>query len=297
MDNKKYYYLKLKENFYDSEEMIVLQNMQDGYLFSDILMKLYLRSLKNNGKLMFKDMIPYTPTAMAQVVRHQVGTVERALKIFRELGLIEVLDNGAIYLLDIQNFIGKSSTEADRQRHYYDKITNDKKKLCKKSCKKSYSKPTPEIELKIETEKEIDLEIEKDNKQIVAKKPATLLPQQEVYEIFAKKYLEMSKQIYKPDKKDFICLADLIKKTSKEQVIQKIEIFERACKVSAVSEKPIFWFTKDGFSCFTIGNFIKNYNSITPFLTDKEKEEQKRKILDEQRRQRVEEHLKKQGAM
>lgn len=137
----------------------------------------------------------------------------------------------------------------------------------------------------------------KESKEIVAKKPATLLPQQEVYNIFAEKYLAMSKQVYKSDKKDFIMLTDLIKKTSKEQVIQKIDIFERACKISAVSEKPIFWFTKDGFSCFTIGNFIKNYNSITPFLTDKEKEEQKRKILDEQRRQRVEEHLKKQGAM
>lgn len=134
-------------------------------------------------------------------------------------------------------------------------------------------------------------------KSIVSKK--TNAPQQEVYEIFATKYLEMSKQIYKPDKKDFICLADLIKKTSKEQVIQKIEIFEKACKISAVSEKSqaIFWFTKEGISCFTIGNFIKNYNSITPFLTDKEKEEQKRKILDEQRRLKVEEHFKQQGAM
>ena len=297
MDNKKYYYLKLKENFYDSEEMIVLQNMQDGYLFSDILMKLYLRSLKNNGKLMFKDMIPYTPTAMAQVVRHQVGTVERALKIFKELGLIEVLDNGAIYLLDIQNFIGKSSTEADRQRHYYDKITNDKKKLCKKSCKKSYIKSTPEIELEIELDKEIDIDTNKDNKELVAKKPATLLPQQEVYNIFSEKYLAMSKQVYKSDKKDFVMLTDLIKKTSKEQVVQKIEIFERACKISAVSEKTVFWFTKEGISCFTIGNFIKNYNSITPFLTDKEKEEQKRKILDEQRRLKVEQHFKQQGAM
>ena len=54
-DNKKYYYLKLKENFYDSEEMIILQNMPDGYLYSDILLKLYLRSLKNEGKLIFKD--------------------------------------------------------------------------------------------------------------------------------------------------------------------------------------------------------------------------------------------------
>ena len=288
MDNKKYYYLKLKENFYDSEEMIVLQNMQDGYLFSDILMKLYLRSLKNNGKLMFKDMIPYTPTAMAQVVRHQVGTVERALKIFKELGLIEVLDNGAIYLLDIQNFIGKSSTEADRQRHYYDKITNDKKKLCKKSCKKPYIKSTPEIELEIELDKEIDIDTKKDNKELVAKKPATLLPQQEVYNIFSAKYLEMSKQVYKSDKKDFIMLTDLIKKTSKEQVIQKIEIFERACKISAVSEKPIWWCVKDGLSAFTIGNFVKNYNLIIPFLTDKEKEERRWEEIDKARHAKIE---------
>ena len=100
-DNKKYYYLKLKENFFDSEEMILLQNMVDGYLYSDILMKLYLRSLKNEGKLIFKDLIPYTPSALAQVVRHQVGTVEKALRIFQELGLVEILDNGAIYMLDM----------------------------------------------------------------------------------------------------------------------------------------------------------------------------------------------------
>lgn len=42
-DNKKYYYLKLKDNFYDSEEMIMLQNMPNGYVYSDILIKLYLR--------------------------------------------------------------------------------------------------------------------------------------------------------------------------------------------------------------------------------------------------------------
>ena len=147
-DNKKYYYLKLKENFFDSEEMIILQNMPDGYLYSDILMKLYLRSLKNSGKLMFKDLIPYTPSALAQVVRHQIGTVEKALRIFQDLGLIEILDNGAIYMLDIQNFIGESSTEADRIRKYRSQIKQDVQML-----QQTNNKSTPEIEL----EKEIDI--------------------------------------------------------------------------------------------------------------------------------------------
>ena len=151
-DNKKYYYLKLKENFFDSEEMIILQNMPDGYLYSDILMKLYLRSLKNAGKLMFKDLIPYTPSALAQVVRHQIGTVEKALQIFQELGLIEILDNGAIYMLDIQNFIGESSTEADRKRNYRAKIQKEIKVLGQASDK-CPDKSTSEIDI----EKEIDI--------------------------------------------------------------------------------------------------------------------------------------------
>lgn len=160
-DNKKYYYLKLKDNFYESEEMIILQNMPDGYLYSDILLKLYLRSLKNNGKLMFKDVIPYTPSALAQVVRHQVGTVEKALKIFQDLGLIEVLDNGAIYMLDIQNFIGESSTEADRIRQYRAKIKEDKDGV--QMLQQMYNKCTPEIEIEkeIEKEKKKDKDIEK----------------------------------------------------------------------------------------------------------------------------------------
>ena len=36
-DNKKYYYLKLKENFFDSDNMVLLESMQDGILYSNIL--------------------------------------------------------------------------------------------------------------------------------------------------------------------------------------------------------------------------------------------------------------------
>lgn len=50
-DNKKYYYLKLKENFFDSDSMVLLESMQDGILYSNILMKMYLKSLRNDGYL------------------------------------------------------------------------------------------------------------------------------------------------------------------------------------------------------------------------------------------------------
>lgn len=137
-DNLKYYYIKVKENYYDSDEMILLESMQDGYIYSNILMKLHLRSLRNGGKLMLNDKIPYNDQMLASVTRHTIGNIRQALEIFQNLGLIEILKNGAIFMTDIQNLIGRSSTEADRKREYRAKIEEEKKSL--KIPKKGTSK-------------------------------------------------------------------------------------------------------------------------------------------------------------
>ncbi len=149
-DNKKYYYLKLKENFFESDEAIILESMPDGYIYSNILLKLYLRSLKNDGLLMFNNLIPYNAQMLATITRHQVGTIEKAIQIFRDLQLIEILDNGAIYMTNIQNFVGKSSTEADRIRKLRAEKTN--------SVQMSY-KCTPEIEIEKDKKKDINIDI------------------------------------------------------------------------------------------------------------------------------------------
>ena len=49
-DNRKYYYLKLKENYFDDDSIVLLESMQDGVLYSNILLKLYLKSLKQDRK-------------------------------------------------------------------------------------------------------------------------------------------------------------------------------------------------------------------------------------------------------
>lgn len=128
-DSKKYYYIKLQENFFEREEILILESAENGYLYSNILLKLYLKSLKNEGKLMFNNLIPYTPEILAKALRHNVDTIRVALKLFVEFGLIEILDNGAIYMNDIQNFIGESSTEADRKREWRRKIEQEKVQL------------------------------------------------------------------------------------------------------------------------------------------------------------------------
>ena len=172
-DNKKYYYLRLKDNFFDGDELKILESMKDGYLYSNILLKLYLRSLKNDGKLVVNDRIPYNAEMLASVTGHQIGTVKQALSIFKDLGLIDVLENGAIYMLDIQNFIGKGSTEADRQRLYDRRISEERKQKkltqsrnLEEICKKS----TPEIEIELEKDIEIEKEIHSSAKSTTTKR-------------------------------------------------------------------------------------------------------------------------------
>ena len=158
-DNKKYYYLRLKDNFFDGDELKILESMKDGYLYSNILLKLYLRSLKNDGKLVVNDRIPYNAEMLASVTGHQIGTVKQALSIFKDLGLIDVLENGAIYMLDIQNFIGRGSSEADRKREYRQRIETDRTNVQTKVREISEKSP-PEIEIELEKEIKIEKEID-----------------------------------------------------------------------------------------------------------------------------------------
>ncbi|EIT66288.1 phage replisome organizer protein [Lactococcus garvieae] len=175
-DNKKYYYMRLKENFFDSDEMIILENMDngDGIIYSNILLKLYLRSLKYEGRLMFNDRIPFNPQMLSTIVRHPVGVVEKALKAFIDLGLVEIMDNGAIYMLDIQNFIGKTTTEADRQREYQARIAKEKKAVrnLTGNLGEISEKITPETEIELEKELKIDIDIDIENRE---KEPSSLL--------------------------------------------------------------------------------------------------------------------------
>lgn len=128
-DNKTYYYMRLKENFFDSHELSVVESLPDGFLYTNILLKMYLKSLRDEGRLMVGT-IPYNVGMIAKITRHEVETVEKALELFKAVGLIEILDNGAIYMLSVQNFIGKSTTEADRQRDYQRRIKEEREGIC-----------------------------------------------------------------------------------------------------------------------------------------------------------------------
>ena len=150
-DNRRYYYLKLKENYFDDDSVVLLESMQDGVLYSNILLKLYLKSLKHGGRLQLDEDIPYTAQMIATITRQQIGTVERALQIFLKLGLVEVLDSGTFYMSNIELLIGQSSTEAERKRTA--RLQNKALSALRTSGGHLSDIRPPEIELELEKEK------------------------------------------------------------------------------------------------------------------------------------------------
>ena len=115
-ENRKYYFLKLKEDFFEQDTIVLLESLKDGILYSNILMKMYLKSLQFNGFLKVNEHLSLTTEMIATRTRHEVGTVERAVKIFLELGLAETTETGTIYMSQIETLVGKSSTEGERKK-------------------------------------------------------------------------------------------------------------------------------------------------------------------------------------
>ena len=153
-DNRKYHYLKLKENYFDDDSIVLLESMQDGVLYSNILLKLYLKSLKHGGRLQLDENIPYTAQMIATITRQQIGTVERALQIFLKMGLVEVLDNGTFYMSNIELLIGQSSTEAKRKRAA--RLQNKALSAPRRNGGHLSDIRPPEIEIELEIEIEIE---------------------------------------------------------------------------------------------------------------------------------------------
>lgn len=150
---KKYFYLKVKETFFDSEEMKMLESQKNGILYQNLYLKLSLLSLKSEGALVFKDAIPYDEAMLSSILRVDIDTVRVGLELFKRLCLVEVMDNGTMYMADLQSMIGRSSSEGERVKAYREKIkvTNGQLGIAYEK-RTNVQNRTPELELELKKE-------------------------------------------------------------------------------------------------------------------------------------------------
>lgn len=149
--NKKYYWLKLKEDFFERDEIKIIESQKNGKDYINFYFKLLLKSLKSNGTLRFKDAIPYNLEMLSTITNCNVDTVNTAINTFISLGLMEKWEDGTFFMLEVQNMVGSETSWAEKKREYRDKKTMSSN--CPDNLNKKQGHVRQEIEIELESEK------------------------------------------------------------------------------------------------------------------------------------------------
>ena len=125
-ENRRYYWLKLQENFFDDDTIDFIESQESGEKYVLFYLKLCLKALKNEGKLIRyvgEMLLPYDDTGLAKLTRTDVNVVRSALILFSKIGLIKKLETGEIFLTQLNEMVG---TETDKAKYMRQKRLEQK---------------------------------------------------------------------------------------------------------------------------------------------------------------------------
>lgn len=119
MSDKKYYWIKLKEDFFEEDVISWIEEQEKGVYYSNFYLKLCLKAMNSEGRLIRKVgemLIPYDVKTLSKITGVDQDTVIVAMELLKRTGLIEILENGEIYLTQLKNMIGSESKWAEKKR-------------------------------------------------------------------------------------------------------------------------------------------------------------------------------------
>lgn len=115
-DGKRYYWLKLKKDFFQQHQIKVLKALPNGRLYALIYVELLAESTSHEGELRFSRMLPYDTVTLAAVIDEDKDNLEKAIEVLERLELVEILDDGTIYMREIERLIGSETGQTQRKR-------------------------------------------------------------------------------------------------------------------------------------------------------------------------------------
>ena len=154
----KFYWLQLKEDFFEDDAIEWLEEQKpNGRDYAYFYLKLCLKSLKSNGVLIRKVgniLIPYDNNKLAELTKMDFDTVTVAMELLKKIGLVQILENGEIYINQLENLIGSKSMGAFKKQQQR-LLSGQKVDIC-----------PPKIEIELDIEKDIDIKKENKKKKV-----------------------------------------------------------------------------------------------------------------------------------
>lgn len=120
---KKFYWIKLKQDFFNDDAMIWLETQKDGFKYQNLYLKLLLKTMNTGGKLSFNingETLPMSVEDIAVITRLDVDTVIVGMSLLKRLGLVTESD-GVDIIPDVNGMIGSETDSAIRMRKMREK--------------------------------------------------------------------------------------------------------------------------------------------------------------------------------
>ena len=134
---KKYFWLKLKTDFFTSRAMKKLRRIAGGDTYTIIYLKLQLLSLKDEGLLYYEGVEPTFYEEMALALDEDEENVRATLIFLENMGLIEKKNDHEYILTEVPYLIGSETDKAELMRK-----------------KRAKEKETPKLEIKTNAERQ-----------------------------------------------------------------------------------------------------------------------------------------------
>lgn len=160
-DNKRFYWLKLQEDFFEDETIRYIEEQENGVKYSNFYLKLCLKSLRTNGKLIRlvgEMLIPYDVKSLASLTGVDVDTVRCAMALFEQIGCVKVLDSGELFISQLSELVGSETDKAKMMRESRARKAVSGNNVTTKLPEVTSALPVCYTEL----EKEEDIEIEQE---------------------------------------------------------------------------------------------------------------------------------------
>ncbi|MBQ8767175.1 MAG: phage replisome organizer N-terminal domain-containing protein [Clostridia bacterium] len=116
-NNKKYYWLRLKEGFFDSKHIKFLRSQNNGDRMCIVYLQLQLKSLKTIGVVQYEKLLPSCTEEIAFDLGEPIEIINQTVAILEKLNLVEQLDDGSLYLSAVREVVGSETAAAECMRN------------------------------------------------------------------------------------------------------------------------------------------------------------------------------------
>lgn len=174
-ENRRYYWLQLKDDFFNSKEMKLMRKLPGGEEITIIYLKMMLASLAEQGKLYFEGLAEDLAEELSLIIDEDPEAIRLTLMFLTKKKLLTTSDNYQFNLEQVPEMVGSETASTRRSRKH-----RETQKLLQ--CNTTATKGNGDID--------IDIDIDKEQK-----------PQSDVYEEIIKYLNEKTGSHFKPTSK------------------------------------------------------------------------------------------------